>query len=208
MSMEYPLKIDVNITQDDYIQVEILEQELEKQLWLKSIKKTFVIESIVMALVAVLVVTRAARGVIIMETMFFVIGVWLIFLFLFVYNYFWGAKMEFNMAVQHLLQNKDTHEFFTPENGMIYFYEDKCDFLTNEQRRYFDYSLIKNIKIIKHLYIFVMKRSKEKSLRGFAYMVVPRRNLYPDEEAMLNEICRNIVEKYKLEPWVESNIIK
>ena len=32
MSMEYPLQIDVNITQDDYIQVEILEQELEMQL--------------------------------------------------------------------------------------------------------------------------------------------------------------------------------
>lgn len=208
MSMEYPLKIDVNITQDDYIEVEILEQELEKQLWLKSIKKTFIIESIVMALLAVLVMTRAARGVIIIETMIFVIGIWLIFLFLFVHNYFWGAKREFSMAVQHLLQNKDTHEFFTPENGMIYFYEDRAEFLTNEQRRYFDYSLIKNIKIIRHLYIFVMKRSKEPGLRGFAYMVVPRRNLYPDEEVMLDEICRNIVEKYKLEPWVESNIIK
>lgn len=208
MSMEYPLKIDVNISQDDYIQVEILEQELEKQLWKKSIMKTFIIESIVMALVAALVLTLSAKGVIVKETMIFVIGAWLIFLFLFVYNYFWGAKREFNMAVQHLLQNKDTHEFFTPERGMIYFYEDRAEFLTNEQRRYFDYSLIKNIKIIRHLYIFVMKRSKEKNLRGFAYMVVPRRNMYPDEEAMLDEICAGIVEKYKLEPWVESEIIK
>ncbi|MBQ8603416.1 MAG: hypothetical protein IJ410_01040 [Oscillospiraceae bacterium] len=206
--MEYPLKIDVNISQDDYIQVEILEQELEAQLWKKSIVKTFIIESVVLALAAVLVMTLAAKKIIVIETMIFVVGAWLIFLFLFVYNYFWGVKREFNLAVQHVLRNKDTHEFFTPEKGMIYFYEDRCEFLTNEQRRYFDYSLIKNIKVIKHLYIFVMKRSKEKNLRGFAYMVVPRRDMYPDEDAMLAEICDGIVEKYKLEPWVESELLK
>ena len=49
--MEYPLQIDVNITQDDYIQVEILEQELEKKLLLKETKKTFIIETIIMAVV-------------------------------------------------------------------------------------------------------------------------------------------------------------
>ena len=206
--MEYPLKIDVNISQDDYIQVEILEQELEAQLWKKSIVKTFIIESVVLALAAVLVMTLAAKKIIVIETMIFVVGAWLIFLFLFVYNYFWGVKREFNLAVQYVLRNKDTHEFFTPEKGMIYFYEDRCEFLTNEQRRYFDYSLIKNIKVIKHLYIFVMKRSKEKNLRGFAYMVVPRRDMYPDEDAMLAEICDGIVEKYKLEPWVESELLK
>ena len=206
--MEYPLQIDVNITQDDYIQVEILEQELEKKLLLKETKKTFIIETIIMAVVAAGVAVMAAKGIIMYRTLYFVAGIWMIFLINFLYTYFLGAKREYNMAVRHLLQNKDSHEFFTPERGMIWFYEDRAEFLTNEQRRYFDYSLVKNIKIIKHLYIFVMKRSKEKNLRGFAYMVVPRRNLYPDEEVMLNEICRNIVEKYKLEPWVESNIIK
>ena len=206
--MEYPLQIDVNITQDDYIQVEILEQELEKKLLLKETKKTFIIETIIMAVVAAGVAVMAAKGIIMYRTLYFVAGIWMIFLINFLYTYFLGAKREYNMAVRHLLQNKDSHEFFTPERGMICFYEDRAEFLTNEQRRYFDYSLVKNIKIIKHLYIFVMKRSKEKNLRGFAYMVVPRRNLYPDEEVMLNEICRNIVEKYKLEPWVESNIIK
>ena len=30
--MEYPLKIDVNISQDDYIEVEILEQKLEERM--------------------------------------------------------------------------------------------------------------------------------------------------------------------------------
>ena len=206
--MEYPLQIDVNITQDDYIQVEILEQELEKKLLLKETKKTFIIETIIMAVVAAGVAVMAAKGIIMYRTLYFVSGIWMIFLINFLYTYFLGAKREYNMAVRHLLQNKDSHEFFTPERGMICFYEDRAEFLTNEQRRYFDYSLVKNIKIIKHLYIFVMKRSKEKNLRGFAYMGVPKRNLYPDEEVMLNEICRNIVEKYKLEPWVESNIIK
>ena len=206
--MEYPLQIDVNITQDDYIQVEILEQELEKKLLLKETKKTFIIETIIMAVVAAGVAVMAAKGIIMYRTLYFVAGIWMIFLINFLYTYFLGAKREYNMAVRHLLQNKDSHEFFTPERGMICFYEDRAEFLTNEQRRYFDYSLVKNIKIIKHLYIFVMKRSKEKNLRGFAYMVVPKRNLYPDEEIMLNEICRNIVEKYKLEPWVESEIIK
>ena len=206
--MEYPLQIDVNITQDDYIQVEILEQELEKKLLLKETKKTFIIETIIMAVVAAGVAVMAAKGIIMYRTLYFVAGIWMIFLINFLYTYFMGAKREYNMAVRHLLQNKDSHEFFTPERGMICFYEDRAEFLTNEQRRYFDYSLVKNIKIIKHLYIFVMKRSKEKNLQGFAYMVVPKRNLYPDEEVMLNEICRNIVEKYKLEPWVESEIIK
>ena len=142
------------------------------------------------------------------RTLYFVAGIWMIFLINFLYTYFLGAKREYNMAVRHLLQNKDSHEFFTPERGMICFYEDRAEFLTNEQRRYFDYSLIKNIKIIKHLYIFVMKRSKEKSLRGFVYMVVPRRNLTADEQEKLNTICENIVGKYMLKPWVESNIIK
>ena len=208
MSLEYPLQIDVNITQDDYIQVEILEQELEKKLLLKETKKTFIIETIIMAVVAAGVAVMAAKGIIMYRTLYFVAGIWMIFLINFLYTYFLGAKREYNMAVRHLLQNKDSHDFFTPERGMICVYQDRAEFLTNEQRRYFDYSLVKNIKIIKHLYIFVMKRSKEKNLRGFAYMVVPKRNLYPDEEIMLNEICRNIVEKYKLEPWVESNIIK
>ena len=33
--MEYPFKIELDVTQDDFIEVEILEQELEAQLWKK-----------------------------------------------------------------------------------------------------------------------------------------------------------------------------
>ena len=75
-----------------------------------------------------------------------------------------------------------------------------------EQRRYFSYDVIKNIKIIKHLYIFVMKRTKDKNLRGFAYMVIPRRNMNLQEQETLDKICSGIVEKYKLEEWVKSDI--
>ena len=110
------------------------------------------------------------------------------------------------MAVQHLLHNKDTQEFFTPERGMVLFYEDRCEYLTNEQRRFFDYDLIKNIKIIKHLYIFVMKRSKEKNLRGFAYMVIPRRNLTDNQKQQMDEICARIVKENDLKEWVKSEI--
>ena len=142
-----------------------------------------------------------------MRTIYFVLFFYMLFAFHFVYTYFWGAKREFNLAVQHLLMNKDTNEFFTPEKGMVYFYEDRCEFLTDEQRRYFDYSLIKHIKVIRHLYIFVMKRSKEKNLKGFAYMVIPKRNLYGDEQQALDSICTDIIERYQLKPWVDSDIL-
>ena len=204
--MEYPFKIELDVTQDDFIEVEILEQELEAQLWKKSVKKTFIIETAVIALAMCIIAYMASKGKILMLTLIFPVFFWFIFLFHFIYTYKWGVKREFNMAVGHILQNKDTQVFFTPERGMVLFYEDKAEYLTNEQRRYFSYDVIKNIKIIKHLYIFVMKRTKEKNLRGFAYMVIPRRNMSLQEQETLDKICSEIVEKYKLEEWVKSDI--
>ncbi len=204
--MEYPLQIELDVTQDDFIEVEILEQELEAQLWKKSVKKTFIIETVVIALAIALMLWLAKKGTIMALAVIFPVFFWVCFLVHFVYTYNWGVKREFNMAVQHLLHNKDSQEFFTPERGMVLFYENKCEYLTNEQRRFFDYDLIKNIKIIKHLYIFVMKRSKEKSLRGFAYMVIPRRNLTENQQIQLDEICRRIVKEKDLKEWVESRI--
>ena len=204
--MEYPLQIELDITQDDFIEVEILEQELEAQLWKKSVKKTFIIETVVIALAIALVLWLANKGTIMALTVIFPVFFWFCFLVHFVYTYNWGVKREFNMAVQHLLHNKDTQEFFTPERGMVLFYEDRCEYLTNEQRRFFDYDLIKNIKIIKHLYIFVMKRSKEKNLRGFAYMVIPRRNLTDNQKQQMDEICARIVKENDLKEWVKSEI--
>lgn len=204
--MEYPFKIELDVTQDDFIEVEILEQELEAQLWKKSVKKTFIIETAVIALAMCIIAYMASKGTILMLTLIFPVFFWFIFLFHFIYTYKWGVKREFNMAVGHILQNKDTQVFFTPERGMVLFYEDKAEYLTNEQRRYFSYDVIKNIKIIKHLYIFVMKRTKDKNLRGFAYMVIPRRNMSLQEQETLDKICSGIVEKYKLEEWVKSDI--
>ena len=204
--MEYPLQIELDVTQDDFIEVEILEQELEAQLWKQSVKKTVIVETAVIAVVIALVLWLASKGTIMAMTVIFPIFFWFCFLLHFVYTYNWGVKREFNMAVQHLLHNKDTQEFFTPERGMVLFYEDRCEYLTNEQRRFFDYDLIKNIKIIKHLYIFVMKRSKEKNLRGFAYMVIPRRNLTDNQKQQMDEICARIVKENDLKEWVKSEI--
>ena len=206
--MEYPLQIELNVNQDDFIQVEILEQELEMNLWREEIKKGFIIESIVMALVSCFVMFLVAKGVIRIQTMIFVVGIWMLLAANSGYNYFMGAKREFSMAVQHLLINKDDNEFFTQERGMVLFYEDRCEYLSNEQRRFFDYDKIKHIKITRHLYIFVMKRTKDKGLKGFVYMVIPRRNLTEEQQIKADSICEGIVSKYGLEPWIESNVIR
>ena len=203
--MEYPLQVELDISQDDFISVEILEQELDMQLAKKAYKKGFVMQSIFC--IAMACVVFALRNIIMLETIYFVIGAWLILLFNFLINYFSGCKKEFSFAVTHILENKDDHTFFTPEKGMAFFYEDKAEYLTNEQRRYFDYDKIQNIKITRHLFIFVMKRSKEKAMQGFAYMIIPRRNLTDDEDARLNTICENIVEKYELKEWMKSEIM-
>ena len=204
--MEYPLIIELNVTQDDFIEVEILEQELDAQLYKKSIKKTFVIETGIIAVIIAIMGSMVSKGSIMAAALAFPAFFWLMFLVHFVYNYKWGIQREFSMGVQHLLQNKDSMEFFTAERGMVYFHEDRCEYLTNEQRRFFDYDLIRNIKIIKHLYIFVMKRSKEKSLRGFAYMVIPRRNMDENQQQQLDEICASIIKKYDLKEWITSRI--
>ena len=204
--MEYPFQIELEVNQDDFIEVEILEQELEAQLSKKSVKTTFIVETVVIALVTALLAVLSAKGIFVYQAIIFPVFFWFLFLFHFVYTYKWGVKREFNMAVQHLLNNKDSQIFFTAEKGMVLFYEDRCEYLTNEQRRYFDYDKIKNIKIIRHLYIFVMKRSKDKNLQGFAYMVIPRRNMNETAQRRLDEICSNIVKKYDLKEWVNSEI--
>ena len=203
--MEYPLQLELDISQDDFISVEILEQELEMQLAKKAYKRGFVMQTIFC--IAAAFAIFLLRNVIVFEAVYFVIGAWLIFLFNFSLNYFSGCKKEFSFAVSHILENKDSHTFFTPEKGMAFFYEDRAEYLTNEQRRYFNYDKIQNIKITRHLYIFVMKRTKDKSMRGFAYMIIPRRNLTDDEDARLNTVCENITKQYELKEWMKSEIM-
>ena len=52
-----------------------------------------------------------------------------------------------------------------------------------------------------------MKRSKEKGLKGFAYMVIPKRNLDEKQERFLDRICTRITEQYSLKPWTDSEIL-
>ena len=146
---KYPLEIKLDITQDDYIEVEILEQIVNRDWQINDHKRTILIQSIVCAAVALLFAVL----------LILVAGAWIFCLVHFLYSYNVGYNVDFIYAVNQMLQNRDTNTFFTPEKGVAFFYEDKCEFLTNEQRRYFDYSLIQNIKKIKHNYIFVMKRS-------------------------------------------------
>lgn len=203
--MDYPLQIELDITQDDFITVEILEQELDRQLNQKGFLKAFLCQSTLLLAAAILI--YCFRNVILWQSVYFVIFFEIIFAIHFIYNYFFGCKREFSLAVNHILQNRENHSFFSPENGFAFFYENRCEYLTNEQRRYFDYDKINNIKITKHLFIFVMKRSKEKNMRGFAYMVIPKRNMGEEQQDFLAKICGNIVEKYDLKPWVDSDIM-
>ena len=78
--MEYPLQIELDVNQDDFIEVEILEQELEAQLWKESLKKTFAIETAVIALAIAVVVYFANKGTIMMATVGFPVFFWIIFL--------------------------------------------------------------------------------------------------------------------------------
>lgn len=205
--MEYPLQLELDISQDDYVAVEILEQALDADLWKKSVLKTFVIETVVIIAAVIGMMVMISKGIFVVQAIIFPVFFWVMFLLHFLYTYFFGVKREFNMAVKHLLESKDTHTFFTPERGMLFMFEDRAEYLTNEQRRYFDYDKVQNIKEIRHMFIFVMKRSKEKNLRGFAYMIIPKRNLVGDQEDRVREICNNIIEKYDLKEWTDSRIL-
>jgi len=204
---KYPLEIKLDITQDDYIEVEILEQIVNRDWQIKDHKRTILIQSIVCAAVALLFIVLSMRGLIAKESLILVAGAWIFCFVHFLYSYKVGYNVDFNYAVNQMLQNRETNTFFTPERGTAFFYEDRCEFLTNEQRRYFDYSLIQNIKKIKHIYIFVMKRSKKKEHTGFAYMVIPRRNMDEEQERFLDRICARITEQYSLKPWTDSEIL-
>lgn len=202
--MDYPLQVELDINQDDFIQVEIMEQQLESIIYKKECLKTFIYQ--LSALAAASLICFLAREVIAAETQYFILFFAVMFGVNFAYRYFQGYKNEFSMGVNHLLINRDK-SFFEPEKGIALFYENKCEYLTNEQRRYFDYDKIQHIKQTKHLFVFVMKRSREKNMRGFAYMVIPKRSLNENQIEFLNEICTAIIEKYKLSPWIENSVM-
>ena len=49
-------------------------------------------------------------------------------------------------------------------------------------------------------------KTKDKNLRGFVYMVIPRRNLDSAQQQQLDEICARITKQYELKEWMKSQI--
>lgn len=204
--MKYPLHLDIDIIQDDFIQVDILEQAVDARQIKEFNRKVFIAELVAVFLLAAVLGILIISGSIVVYSMLFPAVCLATVLAAHFFNKS-GVDKEFAYGVNHLLENRDSHSFFSEEKGMALFYEDKCEYLTNEQRRYFDYDKIEHIKVTKLLYIFVMKKTKDKTMQGFAYMIIPRRCLTDDEDAALAQICDGIVQKYALTTWTDSQIM-
>ena len=199
--MNYPIEVNLDITQDDFIAVDILEQAADIPLAKKAARSAFVAESVVIAVGVALVLVF--RDFFAFELIYFLGGFWLLFAANFALNYFRGIDREFKLNMTNLLKNSRTGTIYTPESGLAFFWEDRREYLTNEQRRYFTYDKVQHIKETRHLFIFIMKRAKDKGLRGFAWMVLPKRNLTPRQEEEFRTLCRMIIEKYSLKPWTD-----
>ena len=74
---KYPLEIKLDITQDDYIEVEILEQIVNRDWQINDHKRTILIQSIVCAAVALLFAVLSMRGRIAKESLILVAGAWI-----------------------------------------------------------------------------------------------------------------------------------
>lgn len=199
--MTFPIKVNLDITQDDFIAVDILEQAADIPLAKKAARTNFLIESGVLA--GCLCLFFIFKNKIAFEVVYFLAGFWVLFAAHFVYTYFKGIDSEFRLYVTNLLKNSQSGTIYTPERGEASFWEDKREYLTNEQRRYFDYDKIQFIKETRHLFIFIMKRTKEKNLNGFVWMVLPKRNMTPRQEDDFRQLCRDITEKYGLKEWTD-----
>lgn len=204
--MKYPLHIEINATQDDFIQLEILQQAMlvEKQREIN--KKMFIGQSCFSLFLLAVLLVLAIKGTVVGISLIIPAVIEIFFMGnLFSNNS--NAQRDYSYTVNHMLQNRDSHAFFAEEQGFVEFYEDRCEFLTNLQRRYFGYENIDHIKITKFLYIFVMKKSKDKNLKDFEFMILPRRNMLDREDEQLSQICSSIIEKYQLTPWNDFTVV-
>lgn len=200
----YPLNIEVKLIQEDFIEVELIENIIDANQQRKEALNAYIVQTIMMIGIGagLFIASWAAK-----ESLYFVLFFWVCFTINFVYRYFFGYRNELKLTMEHLIvSNQNGDEFFLEENGFANFLEENVEFLTNEQRRYFDYTLINNIKITKRLFIFVMKQSKEKGLRGFVYMIIPKRDLTEEQKEALLLFCQDIKQKYSLKEWVEKTI--
>lgn len=199
-----PINIELDLRQEDFIQAEILEN-LADSLDLKSESlSAFFYQSMVCLVVCavILISKNIVNEALVFPGVFFVL-----FLLNFLYKYYYGIQNELNTNLNHIIQsNRKGNVFFTPERGVINLFADRGEYLTNENRRYFNYTNIAHIKNTKLLYVFVMKHSKDKALRGFVYMLIPKRCLSGQQTERLNVLCKFISEKYNLTPWIDNKL--
>ena len=199
--MTLPIKVNLDITQDDFIAVDILEQAADIPLAKKAARTNFLIESGVLA--GCLRLFFLFRDKVAFEVVYFLAAFWLMFGVNFALTYFKNIDSEFSLYVTNLLKNSRSGTIYTPEKGEATFWADRREYLTNEQRRYFEYDKVQFIKETRHLFIFIMKRTKEKNLNGFAWMVLPKRNMTIEDEESFRQLCRSIKEKYNLKEWTD-----
>lgn len=202
--MQYPFSIEVKLIQEDFIEVEMIENIIDTKQKKKESLKVYIIQSAVIALISAMLFFTSWVA---KESLYLALFFWILFTANFAYQYFFGHRNELKMTIKHLIEsNQNGNEFFSEEVGFVNFNEKDIELLTNEQRRYFDYELINSIKITKRLYIFVMKNTKEKSLRGFSYMIIPKRDLDHVQKEKLQKICEEIKIEYSLEEWIGTTI--
>ncbi len=200
--MQYPFQIDLNITQEDFIKVEILEQTLETQLAKKDSVKSIAMQVAIFLIASIGILSI---DVIANEALYLVLLFTVLAISNFLYMRFYGYENDFKLATSHLINShQQGNIFFTAENGMVIFDYDKCEYLTNEQRRFFSYDYVKHIKETNDMYIFVMRQEKELNLKGFLYMIIPKRNLDTNQNEKIQKISSDITTKYNLTNWVNS----
>ncbi len=203
--MNFPIQIDIDINQQDFIQTEILELTENYEIEKKSCLKVFIYQSVFFIGVIILFLNS---NIIVDEAVYFPISFWFFSLVNFLYKYFIGSRTDYNYSIEHLIKSDAAgNKFFSSENGMIVFKEKEIEYLTNENRRYFSYDKLKNIKITKRLIVFVLKISKDKSIRGFHYMLIPKRCLNEENEEKVYKLIEDIKKEYNLKDWIECKIL-
>ncbi len=202
--MDFPIEINVEIEQTDFIQVEILELTENYILEQKSSIKTFLIQVLVLS--AFIVIFLSFENIV-NEAIYFPIAFIIFCLINFLYKYFIGNKQDYNDNIEHLIKSDAMGNiFFKDERGMVLFNKDEIQFLTNINRRYFSYDKLKHIKQTKRLFVFVLKVLKDDSIRGFHYMIIPKRCLDEENLKKVCELVDNIKNEYKLSDWVDCKI--
>ncbi len=203
--MEQLLQIEIDLKQEDFIQVEIIEQTENYINNKKHAVKSLIYKSVVLAfLIVVFLVVKDINNIAVL----FPLAFFGFFVLDFLYKYFIGYKKDYQYSIDHLIKaDSEGYVFFTPERGLISLYKDRCEYLTNEERRYFSYDKIKHIKYTKRHIIFVLKAIKDKEIRGFLYMILPLRCIKEDEKEAVFTLCEEIKNEYKLSSWVSCPIL-